>query len=79
MSEISVDQLLVQCASVDEAQWVRGEMISWNPRDYWFYVYQDGRIMVANEFAGFLNATKLKLASTKADELVKQFRKKTKS
>ena len=50
-----------------------------NPRDYWFYVYKDGRIMVANEFAGFLNAAKLKLAQTKADELVKSFRKQSKS
>lgn len=76
MSEISVDQLLVQCSSVDEAQWVRGEMISWNPREYWFYVYQDGRIMVANEFAGFLHVNKLKLAREKANSLINEFRNK---
>lgn len=76
--ELQPEILLCTCASLDEAQWVRGELISFNPRDYWFYVYTDGRIMVANDFGGRIAKDKFDKAKVKAEALIKEFRKKKK-
>lgn len=73
--EQQAEVLLCTCKDLEEAQWVRGELISFNPRDYWFYVYPDGRIFVANDFGGRLSKDKLEKAQVKSEELIKQFRK----
>jgi len=74
--ELQPEILLCTCASLEEAQWVRGELISFNPRDYWFYVFNDNTIRVANDFGGRISQDKFDKAKVKAEELIKKYRKK---
>jgi len=77
--EVQPEILLCSCKSLEEAQWVRGELISFNPRDYWFYVLNDFTIKVANDFGGRISQEKFDKAKEKADQLIKEFRSKAKS
>lgn len=74
--EIQPEILLCSCESLEEAQWVRGELISFNARDYWFYVFNNNTIHVANDFGGRISPEKFEKAKAKAEELIKQFRNK---
>jgi len=74
--EVQPEILLCQCESLAEAQWVRGELISFNPRDYWFYVFNDFSIKVANDFGGRISQDKFDKAKAKSEELIKKYRSK---
>lgn len=76
--ELQSEILLCSCNSLEEAQWVRGELISFNPRDYWFYVFNDNTIRVANDFGGRISQDKFDKAKVKADELLARFRSNNK-
>ncbi len=76
--EVQPEILLCSCNSLEEAQWVRGELISFNPRDYWFYVFNDNTIHVANDFGGRISQPKFEKAKVKAEDLIKEFRSKKK-
>ncbi len=78
MSSLDNDILLLQCQSLPEAQWIRGELISFNPRDYWFYVHNDNKITVANEFQGRISDEKFRVVKQEAERLKLVYQEKKK-
>lgn len=75
MRDTNLEQLCFQ-GEPEEANWIRGELLSWNPRDFWFYVYNDGTIYVANDFGGKLHTPELEKVKKHAMELSRIFRNK---
>lgn len=71
-----LEQVVFEGRDAQHADQVRGELISWNAADYWFYVYRDGTIAAANSFGGKLSAEKVKLVKEKAKEISWQLESK---
>lgn len=69
-SSYGTDQLLIECKDVKDADLIRGQLLSWNSRDYWFFVFKDGTITVANNFGGKLSQESLNAVKEKAKELM---------
>ncbi len=66
--ENSTDILVFEGKDVDQANFIRGQLIGWNARDYWYYVYNDGSITVANNMGGRLSQDLVALIKAKAKE-----------